>query len=161
VTYAPTSPGAATGSFTVVGSSGLKAVVALTGIGTAAVSQLTAAVSPAVIGMAHAAVTRGSATSPTVDLGSVPVGTKVTAFIQVSNSGNTQSTVTRTSNLSAPFAAPLKPDAGLPFNADSDMSLPVTFAPTTTGTFTTQYKIGWHDVNGSHTLIVTITGTGV
>jgi hypothetical protein len=29
------------------------------------------------------------------------------------------------------------------------------------GTFTAHYKLRWTDVNGTHTLIVTISGTGV
>ena len=33
--------------------------------------------------------------------------------------------------------------------------------PTKTGTFTAQYKLRWRDLTGPHTLIVTITGTGV
>ena len=141
VTYAPTSPGPATGSFTIAGSSGQKAVVSLSAIGTPAVSQLTAS-------------------SPSVNFGTIPVGKKATAYFQVSNTGNTQSTVNGVSNLSAPFAAPLKPDVGLPFNSDSDLLLPVTFTPTAKGNFSTQYKLQWRDVNGSHTVIVTITGTG-
>ncbi|HSR86138.1 MAG TPA: choice-of-anchor D domain-containing protein [Streptosporangiaceae bacterium] len=141
VTYAPTSPGPATGSFTIAGSSGQQAVVGLSGIGTPAVSQLTAS-------------------SPSVNFGTIPVGKKATAYFQVSNTGNTQSTVNGVANLKAPFAAPLKPDVGLPFNSDSDLLLPVTFTPTVKGNFSTQYKLQWRDVNGSHTVIVTITGTG-
>jgi hypothetical protein len=42
VSYAPTAPGPATGSFTIAGSSGRRATVTLTGTGTAAVSRLAA-----------------------------------------------------------------------------------------------------------------------
>jgi hypothetical protein len=140
VTYSPTSPGDATGSFTIVGSSGQKAVVTLSAVGTAAVSQLTAS-------------------TGTVNFGTIPVGKKATADFQVSNTGNTQSLVNGVANLSAPFAAPLKPDVGLPFNPDSDLLLPVTFTPTKKGKFTTHYILKWSDVNGPHTVTVTITGT--
>ncbi|HSR84946.1 MAG TPA: choice-of-anchor D domain-containing protein [Streptosporangiaceae bacterium] len=140
VTYAPTSPGPATGSFTVVGSSGQKAVVRLSAVGTPAVSQLTAS-------------------QPSVNFGNIPVGKKATAYIQVSNTGNTQSTVNGVAAVATPFAAPLKPAAGLPFNPESDLSLPVTFTPSKKGTFSTRYKLTWMDVNGTHTLTVTLRGT--
>jgi hypothetical protein len=142
VTYTPTSPGTATGSFTIAGSSGQKAVVALSAIGTPAVSQLTPSTSK-------------------VNFGTVPVGKKVTAYIQVSNTGNTPTTLNGVGSVTGPFAAPLKPAVGLPFNPSGDLLLPVTFTPTKKGTFTTKYKLHWRDVTGRHTVIVTITGTGV
>jgi hypothetical protein len=140
VTYSPTSPGTATGSFTIAGSSGLKAVVTLSAIGTPAVSQLTAG-------------------SPTVNFGTIPVGKKATAQIHISNSGNTASLVNGVEPVAAPFGAPLKPAMGLPFNPESDLFLPVTFTPTKKGNFSTHYTLKWSDVNGSHTVVVTITGT--
>jgi hypothetical protein len=142
VTYTPTSPGPVTGSFIITGSSGQKAVVTLTGIGTAAVSQLTAP-------------------SSKVNFGKIRAGRRATAYIHVSNTGNTQITVTGVARLRAPFAAPLKAAAGLPLSPGSDLLLPVIFAPNRKGTFTTQYMLHWSDVNGMHTLIVTITGTAV
>ncbi|HSR84945.1 MAG TPA: choice-of-anchor D domain-containing protein, partial [Streptosporangiaceae bacterium] len=162
VTYAPTAAGPATGSFTIVGSSGQKAVVTLTAIGTAAVSQLTAVPATSTSnGPAHASVSHGPATNPTVNFGSITLGKTATAYIQVSNTGNTQSLLNGVGILGAPFAAPLKPAVGLPFNPESDLSLPVTFTPTKKGTFTTHYTLRWRDVNGRHRLTVTITGTGV
>lgn len=155
--YTPTSAGPATGSFTIVGSSGQKAVVTLQAIATPAVSQLTAVGATASVSTIHAA---GVATS-TLAFGSVSVGTKATEYIHVTNAGNTATTVTGVAKLSAPFAAPLKPVAGQPFNPDGDFLLPVTFTPTTKGTFTTHYVLHWRDVTGRHTLTVTITGTGV
>jgi hypothetical protein len=140
VTYTPRSPGTATGSFTIVGSSGQKAVVSLSAIATPAVSQLTPSKS-------------------SINFGTIAIGKKATAYIQVSNTGNTQSLVDGVANLTGPFAAPLKPDVGLPFNPDGDLLLPVTFTPTKKGKFTTHYKLRWRDVTGQHTLTVTITGT--
>jgi Abnormal spindle-like microcephaly-assoc'd, ASPM-SPD-2-Hydin/PQQ-like domain len=162
VTYSPTSPGNATGSFTVVGSSGQKAVVALSAIATPAVSQLTAVgtATPSNIPNAHAPVGHAAAKT-SLNFGSVSVGKKATAYIQVSNTGNTSTTLTGVGNPAAPFAAPLKPRVGLPFNPDGDLLLPVTFAPTKKGKFTTQYQLHWRDLAGRHTLIVTLTGTGV
>jgi len=66
-----------------------------------------------------------------------------------------------TSSVPTPFAEPVKPPAGMPFNADSDMAVPVTFTPTKKGTFSTPYQVTWTDVNGTHTLTVTLTGTAV
>jgi hypothetical protein len=109
-------------------------------VGTPAVSQVTA--------------------TPSVDFGTIAVGQKATAYIQVSNTGTTQSLVNGVANLTGPFAAPLKPDVGLPFNADADLQLPVTFTPTKKGKFTTHYKLRWRDLNGTHTVTVTVTGTG-
>jgi outer membrane protein assembly factor BamB len=142
LTFAPSSAGPASGSFTVAGSSGTPATVSLSGVGAAADSQLTAA-------------------DPVVNFGKIPVGKKATAYVRVSNTGNTASTVKGTSSVPTPFAEPLKPPAGMPFNPDSDMAVPVTFTPTKKGTFSTPYQITWTDVNGTHTLNVTLTGTAV
>jgi len=160
VTYVPTAAGPVTGSFTIAGSSGQKAVVTLSAIGTAAVSQLTTTTAaPVGLSTPKATLRNGKSANPTLDFGSIPTGTTATAYIQVDNSGNTASTVTGTSKLHAPFSAPLKPDVGLPFNPDADLSLPVVFAPTHKGTFTAQYKLHWRDLTGRHTLVITITGT--
>jgi len=140
--FTPISPGPATGSFTIVGSSGQKAVVTLTGIGAAAVSQLTTS-------------------TPKVTFGKVRLGRKATAYIHIANSGNTLSTLTGIANLSAPFAAVPTPAVGLHINPGSDLLLPVTFKPTKTGTFTGQCLIQWRDVNGAHSLMVTLTGTAI
>jgi hypothetical protein len=142
VTYTPTSPGPATGSFTVAGNSGQKAVVTLSAIGTPAISQLTPSTSK-------------------LNFGTIPVGKKVTAYIQVSNTGNTPTTVNGVGSVNGPFAAPLKPAVGLPFNPDGDLLLPVTFTPTKKGTFSTKYRLHWSDVTGTHMVIVTLTGTAV
>jgi hypothetical protein len=162
VTYTPTKAGNATGSFTIVGSSGQKAVVNLSAIATAAVSQLTAVGTTAAnAGNAHPAVSHGVAVKPSLNFGSIAVGTKATEYIQVTNSGNTPTTLTGVAKLTAPFEDRLRPAVGLPFNPTGDLLLPVTFAPTKKGKFTTQYRLHWRDVTGKHTLIVTITGTGV
>jgi len=142
LTFAPSAAGPASGSFTIAGSSGTPATVTLSGVGAAADSQLTAA-------------------NPVVNFGKIPVGKKATAYVRISNTGNTASTVKGTSSVPTPFAEPVKPPAGMPFNADSDMAVPVTFTPTKKGTFSTPYQVTWTDVNGTHTLTVTLTGTAV
>jgi hypothetical protein len=142
VTYAPSAPGPATGSFSIAGSSGTNATVTLSGAGAAPDSQLTAA-------------------HTTVNFGKVPVGHRATAYVRISNVGNQPATVTGTSPVAAPFAAPLKPARGLPFNPENDLAIPVTFTPSQMGAFTTRYRLTWTDPTGTHTLTVTLTGTAV
>jgi hypothetical protein len=141
VSYAPTARGPATGSFTIVGSSGSRATVTLTGTGTPAVSRFTTP-------------------RPIVRFGNIRVGRRATAYVRVSNTGNQVSTVAGTSALPRPFAAPLKPARGLPVIPDNDMAIPVTFTPTKKGPFTARYRLTWTDSTGSHTLTVILTGTG-
>jgi hypothetical protein len=69
--------------------------------------------------------------------------------------------VTGVGSLTAPFGAPLEPAVGLPLNPGSDLMLRVTFTPTKKGTFITRLKLTWRDVNGGHTLILMLTGTGM
>lgn len=141
LSYAPTQPGAANSAITIATSNG-SVTVPLSGVGTAAVSQLTAA-------------------SPVVNFGTIPVGKQATAYVNVTNSGNTATTVKGTSSLNGPFAAPIKPDPGLDFNSSYNLSIPVKFTPHKTGTFTTKYTLTWSDVHGTHTLTVTLTGKAV
>ena len=62
--------------------------------------------------------------------------------------------------LPSPFAAPLQPAHGLPLIPETDMAIPVTFTPPRKSPFTTRYRLTWTDSTGSHTLTVTLTGTG-
>jgi hypothetical protein len=139
VTFAPAGAGPVSGSFTIAGTSGPSTTVTLSGVGTGAVSKLTAA-------------------KPVVNFGTIPVGRKATVYVHITNSGNTLAAVTGTSVLAAPFAALLKPEKDLPFNPSYDLSLPVTFTPREAGTFSARYKLRWTDLKGSHTLEVTLTG---
>jgi hypothetical protein len=106
-------------------------------------------------------VSQITATNPVVNFGTIKVGKKARAFVDLSNTGNTQSTVQHVSALPSPFKATLAPPAQMPFNADSDLAIPVTFTPTKKGTFTTHYQLSWKDVNGTHTVTVTLTGKAV
>jgi hypothetical protein len=142
VAFTPTAAGSFTGTLTIGTSSGRPAVVTLSGVGTAAVSQVLAA-------------------SPVVNFGRVRVGRKASAYIYITNSGNTQSMVKNVAPMPAPFKATLAPPAQMPFNPDSDLAIPVTFTPTRRGRFSTHYRLTWTDVNGTHTLTVTLTGTAV
>ncbi len=142
VVFAPKSIGTSTGSFTIAGSSGSSATVSLSAIGTPAVSQLTA-------------------TQPVVNFGAIRVGKKATAYINISNTGNTESLVNGVESVGTPFGAPLRPSARMPFNPSSDLLLPVTFTPTKAGRFRTKYVLTWTDVNGKHTLTVILKGRAV
>jgi hypothetical protein len=142
VRFSPTTAGPATGTLTIAGSSGPPAVVTLAGTGIAAVSQFT---SP----------------SPVVNFGTIHVGKKAAATVFITNTGNTESTIQGVAPLTGPFEATLSPNPQMPFNADSDLAIPVTFKPKKKGSFSTQYKLSWKDVNGTHTVSVTLTGMAV
>jgi outer membrane protein assembly factor BamB len=142
VHFAPTTAGPASSTLTIAGSSGPAAVVSLTGTGAAAVSQFTPV-------------------NPVVNFGTISVGKKATATVFITNSGNTQSTIQGAAPVTGPFAATLSPNPQMPFNPSSDLAIPVTFTPKTKGSFSTHYKLTWKDVNGTHTVSVTLTGTAV
>jgi hypothetical protein len=142
VQFAPTTAGPASSTLTIAGSSGPPAVVTLSGIGATAVSQFTPA-------------------TQVVNFGTIPVGKKATATVFITNTGNTQSTIQGVAPVAGPFAATLSPNPQMPFNPDSDLAIPVTFKPKKKGSFSTPYKLTWKDVNGTHTVSVTLTGTAV
>jgi hypothetical protein len=142
VTYAPQQPGPSTGSFAITDSTGKRLTIPLSGSATASVSQVTAA---------------GS----TVDFGPVPVGQTVTKAVHVTNTGNVPATVSVPAVPQAPFHSRFHVFAGLPFNPGYSLTIPVTFTPARAGTFTTPYVFHWQDRLGSHSLTVTLTGTGV
>jgi hypothetical protein len=142
VQFAPTTAGPASSTLTVAGSSGPAAVVTLNGTGAAAVSQFTPV-------------------NPVVNFGTIPVGKKATATVFITNTGNTQSTIQGAAPMATPFAATLQPNPQMPFNPNSDLAIPVTFTPTSKGSFSTPYTLTWKDVNGTHTVSVTLTGTAV
>ncbi len=141
VSFSPTTTGNATGSFTITGTSGAtttSTTVNLSGVGTAAVSQVTA---------------------PTVSFGTIPVGKNSTLYVHITNTGNTQAQITGTSTLPTPFQAQATPQPGLPFNPSYDLFIPVSFTPKKAGSFATHYTLKWTDLVGTHTLNVLLTGT--
>jgi PQQ-like domain len=141
VNYNPSQAGGTPdrGSFTIATTGG-SVTVPLSGESTPAVS----AVQPA---------------SPVVDFGTVKAGQQATRYIYISNNGNTATTLQGTATLTGPFAQRLRPAAGLPFNPEYNLAIPVTFTPHHQGSFATQYKLTWTDLHGTHTLTVTLAGT--
>jgi protein involved in polysaccharide export with SLBB domain len=142
VTFAPTQAGPATGSFTISGSSGSSATVALSGTAVPAVSQFQA--SPSAI-----------------NFGTVPKGHQVTAIIDIANTGNQPATISSVARLNPPFRAPSSVAKGLPLNPGDDLRIRVVFTPTHLGTFRGVYRLTWTDPFGTHTLNVPLTGAGV
>jgi hypothetical protein len=142
LSYAPAAGGPSSGLLSIGTSAGPLATVQLSGTGVPAVSQFTAA-------------------RPVVNFGTIGVGKKATAYVQITNSGNTESAVQGAAPVATPFQATLAPPAQMPFNPGADLMVPVTFTPTKKGTFTSKYVLRWTDVNGSHAITVTLTGTAV
>ena len=139
LSYHPTAGVPSTGSLTIGTSTGPFATVQLAGTAEPAVSHFTAGL-------------------PVVNFGTVPVGKQATAYVQITNSGNTESLVQAVAPMAAPFKATLGPPAELPFNPGADLMVPVSFTPTKKGTFSTQYVLHWTDVNGTHAITVALTG---
>jgi Abnormal spindle-like microcephaly-assoc'd, ASPM-SPD-2-Hydin len=102
-----------------------------------------------------------TADQPTTAFGSVKVGTTVTENIHITNNGNIPSRVMVPSPPTAPFHSVFHLPRGLPLNPEYDLLIPVTFTPTTKGTFTGHYRLVWKDRLGTHSLTVLLTGTGV
>lgn len=101
-------------------------------------------------------------TSPTgITFGSVPLGHNVTQSIDLTNSGNLPAVVTVTGPPKIPFGAPAQIDNGLPINPGYDVTLPVSFAPTSVGAVSDDYTVTWTDTLGTHQLSVPVTGTGI
>jgi hypothetical protein len=101
------------------------------------------------------------ASPSSVNLGNVPVGKQAKFTITVTNTGNEPATMNGSSTLNAPFHAVYKVTPQLPVNAGYDLQLPVTFTPTSKGSFTVNYKVSWTDVLGSHTLTIPVSGKGI
>jgi Tfp pilus assembly protein FimT len=139
--FSPTQPGPASARFRIAVSHGKRVTVPLSGIGAPSVSKVTASQS-------------------TISFGSVPVGTTATQNIHITNDGNIPSTVTVPVAPKAPFHSLYHVAKGLPFNPQYDLLIPVTFTPTTKGTFSAPYRLVWTDRLGTHSLTVMLTGTG-
>jgi hypothetical protein len=140
IAYTPQRAVSSAGALTITGASGTPATVALSGSGQPARSKFTA--------------------SSKINFGKVRIGNTATRFIHILNAGNEAATAAAT-RLTGPFRAPYKVAYGLPLNSGYDLSIPVTFTPSTAGHVTGRYRFSWTDRSGTHTLVVPITATGV
>ncbi|HEY0237169.1 MAG TPA: choice-of-anchor D domain-containing protein [Friedmanniella sp.] len=135
VTFAPTSPGAASGALSFTTSAGTFAFD-LHGFGT----------QPGL-----------TSDPPSLDFGDVPVRARVTLSVSVSNSGAGTTTVTGTSGPTGPFATSSLPASGTSLASGGSVSVPVTFAPTTAGTTTSRVVVR----SSTGDVTVPVTGRGV
>ena len=142
VRFAPRRPGAQSSSFRIIAGNGHGVTVRLSGTGAKAVSRLTAGAS-------------------SVSFGSVAVGQRGTATIDITNHGNLPATVTSAGLPRVPFGGQAAIAPGLPVGPGYDVKVPVTFTPTSAGPAAGSFTLHWHDALGAHSLTVTLSGTGV
>ena len=104
------------------------------------------------------ATTEGLGSDPArLDFGDVPVGGKVTQSVSVSNTGGASTTITSAKAPAAPFSVTALPKVGTSLVTGASVSVPVTFAPTTTGAKTSEVVV----TAASGTVRIPVTGTGV
>lgn len=92
-----------------------------------------------------------------LDFGQVPVGGNVTLSISVSNTGATTTSVTRAKAPAAPFRSSSLPAVGTTLATGASVSVPVTFAPTSAGSTTSEVVVS----SSSGDVRVPVTGVGV
>ena len=141
VGYQPTAAGDDTSSITISSTHG-DATVQLTGTGAVGVAELS--ISPASLGF-----------------GAVPVGGSATRTLTVENTGNLPVTITKAAPPALPFVVNTPLPEGLVLNPGNTAHVDVTFAPTTSGSFSNAYVISSNDGNGSHTIPVSGTAAGL
>jgi Abnormal spindle-like microcephaly-assoc'd, ASPM-SPD-2-Hydin len=95
-----------------------------------------------------------------VSFGLVPVGTRASRTIVISNNGNLPASVTTASGPFVPFGPQAVVAAGQPLAPGSHLSLPVTFTPASRGSVTRTFTMTYRDAAGSHSLRVQVSGTG-
>ena len=139
--FTPTRVGTATGSFTITTNKGPAVRVTLTGIGLTAVTKFISVPSQ-------------------VHFGSVRVGHTAKIWIDVVNRGN-QGALMSGASTSTPFRAQYSIPKGLPVNSTDDLTVPILFTPHQAGPYHGLYKVTWRDNQGTHTLEVPISGTGI
>jgi hypothetical protein len=95
-----------------------------------------------------------------IAFGSVPLGTRSTQTIDITNDGNLPATVISASGPAGPFGEQADVPAGLPVNPHYDLEVPVTFTPTSTGAVQGKFQLSWRDARGRHHMSVAVSGTG-
>jgi fibronectin type 3 domain-containing protein len=135
VTFAPTTPGAASASLTVTTSTGT-ANVTLTGTGQVNGPQLVA-------------------TPATVNFGGVATGTSKSLSVLLQNAGSQTLTFAASTPPAAPFSASGLPDPGTTLASGASVTATVTFSPTTDGTWSGSLGVGSDGGNVSIALAAT------
>ncbi|MHA3702940.1 choice-of-anchor D domain-containing protein [Jatrophihabitans sp. YIM 134969] len=140
VTYTPTAAGSASGAltFTVRTASGATGTVAFDLHGTGTQPGL-------------------GASPPTLAFGSVPTTGRVTLNVNIANTGTATTTVRSATGPTAPFSTTALPTAGATLAPGAALSVPVTFAPSAAGSFSSALTV----TSNTGTVSVPITGTGV
>jgi Abnormal spindle-like microcephaly-assoc'd, ASPM-SPD-2-Hydin len=142
ITFRPTGEGASSSSFRIVTSGRHVLTVRLTGTGKKAVSRL-------------------SALHALVSFGAVHLGSRATQTIVITNDGNLPALISQATGPAVPFGAQVNAPAGLPVSPGYTVTVPVTFAPTSPGPVTGEYRLRWRDAEGSHLETIRLAGTGV
>ena len=97
------------------------------------------------------------ATPSTLDFGDVPTGGLVTSSVDVTNTGTTSTTITGVTGPGGAFSATSLQEPGFVLTAGASVTVPITFAPTSSGDKASQLVIA--STTGNVTL--PMSGTGV
>ncbi|WP_375490969.1 choice-of-anchor D domain-containing protein [uncultured Jatrophihabitans sp.] len=89
--------------------------------------------------------------------GQVPTSGKVTQSISITNTGSTTTTITGATAPSAPFSAGSLPANGTTLAAGASVSVPITFAPSKAGDFSSALTV----TSSTGNVSVPISGTGI
>ncbi|HVU51857.1 MAG TPA: discoidin domain-containing protein [Polyangia bacterium] len=135
VTFTPAAPGNVSANLTVTTSTGT-ALLTLTGVGQVSGPQLGAA-------------------PPTLSFGGVATGASKSMSVVLQNTGDQALTFSSSTPPAAPFSATGVPGAGTTLAAGASVTVSVTFAPTTDGTWTSSLGVS----SDGGTVAVTLTAT--
>ena len=97
------------------------------------------------------------ATPSVLAFGDVPTGGLVTSNVDVTDTGTTSTTVTGVTGPTAAFSAMSLPSLGITLAAGTSVTVPITFAPTSTGNKASQLVIA----SSTGSVTVPLSGTGV
>ncbi|HEY2305609.1 MAG TPA: hypothetical protein VGI05_07000 [Streptosporangiaceae bacterium] len=142
VEYSPTLVGTAPDSLSVTTNTGQTVTVTLSGTG----------LKP---------VTKFAAVPSRVNFGSVQVGHTAKVWVDITNQGNQRALMSGGATQGTPFRAQFSIVKNLPVASTEDLTIPIIFTPRKAGPFHGLYKVTWRDFQGSHSLEVPISGTGV
>ena len=142
LTFRPGGVATSTSAFTLTTTGGRKLTVWLTGTGKKAIGRL-------------------AAKAGSVAFGAVPLGTRTTRSIVLTNTGDLTATVTSVTGTAGSFGLQAAVPAGLPLVPGYTVTVPVTFTPSSSGPVASQFVLHWRDALGRHSVTVGLSGTGV